>query len=90
MSIFHIGTLHAKAEHTSRLIKSFDGLNQAPGYIAHKCYRDLDDRNKLTLVEEWVRKEDHENFINALPDEEMERWQNMLSQQGTDSYYKLI
>lgn len=90
MTIFHIGTLYAKPEHTTNLIKSFAGLNIAPGHIAHKCYRDLDDKNKLTLVEEWVCKEDHENFINSFSEEEMEQWLTMLSQEGEDSYYQEI
>ena len=89
-TIFHIGTLHAKPEHTDDLVKSFEGLNQAPGHIAHECYRDLEDENKLTLVEEWESKEDHENFINAFSKEEMEQWLNMLSQKGEDSYYKKL
>ena len=48
--IVHIGTLHAKPEYTDTLIKSFEGLKQAPGYISHECFRDIEDNNKLTLV----------------------------------------
>ena len=88
MAIFHIGTLYAKPEHTADLIKSFEGLKQAPGHIAHTCYRDLEDRDKLTLVEKWERKEDHENFINSFSEEEMDQWLSMLSQKGEDSYYE--
>ena len=90
MTIFHIGTLYAKLEHTANLIKSFEGLNQASGHITHTCYRDLEDKNKLTLVEEWESKEDHENFINAFSGQEMEQWLNMLSQKGEDSYYEAL
>ncbi len=90
MTIFHIGTLYAKPDHIANLIKSFEGLNQAPGHIAHKCYRDLEDKNKVTLVEEWKSKVDHENFINAFSEEEMEQWLTMLSQKGEDSYYEVI
>ncbi len=90
MAIFHIGTLYAKPEYTTDLIKSFEGLNQASGHISHKCYRDLDDKNKLTLVEEWESKEDHENFVKAFSEQEMEQWLNMLSQKGEDSYYEVI
>ena len=89
-TIFHIGSLHAKPEHTDDLVKSFEGLNQAPGHIAHECYRDLEDKNKVTLVEEWESKEDHENLINAFSKEEMEQGLNMLSQKGEDSYYKKL
>ncbi len=90
MAIFHIGTLYAKSEHTTNLIKSFEGLNQARGHISHKCYRDLEDKNKLTLVEEWESKEDHENFVKAFSEQEMEQWLNMLSQKGEDSYYEVL
>lgn len=88
--IVHIGTLHAKPEHTDNLIASFAGLKQATGYITHECYRDIEDKNKLTLVEEWENKGDHENFVNSFSKEEMEQWLNMLSQEGIDSYYEKI
>ncbi len=89
-TIVHIGTLHAKPEHTDNLIASFEGLKQAAGYITHECYRDIEDKNKLTLVEEWENKDDHENFVNSFSKEEMEQWLNMLSQEGVDSYYEKI
>jgi len=89
-TIVHIGTLHAKPEHTDNLIASFAGLKQATGYITHECYRDIEDKNKLTLVEEWENKGDHENFVNSFSKEEMEQWLNMLSQEGIDSYYEKI
>ena len=65
-STIHIGTLHAKPGYTEALIQSFEGLKQAPGYISHECYRDTEDSNKLTLVEKWENKKDHENFVNSL------------------------
>ncbi len=74
----------------NNLIKSFEGLKQAAGYISHECYRDIEDKNKLTLVEEWESKDDHENFVNSFTIEEMEQWLNMLSQKGEDSYYKKL
>lgn len=89
-TILHIGTLHAKPEHIDNLIKSFEGLKQAAGYISHECYRDIEDKNKLTLVEEWKNKEDHENFVNSFSKEEMEQWLNMLSKEGVDSYYEKL
>jgi len=89
-TIFHIGILHAKPEHVDNLIKSFEGLKQASGYISHECYRDIDDKNKLTLVEEWESKDDHENFVNSFSKEEMEQWLNMLSQEAEDSYYEKL
>lgn len=89
-TIVHIGTLHSKPEHTDNLIASFEGLKHATGYITHECYRDIEDKNKLTLVEEWENKDDHENFVNSFSKEEMEQWLNMLSQEGIDSYYEKI
>ena len=89
-TIVHIGTLYAKTEYTDNLIESFEGLKQASGYITHECYRDIEDKNKLTLVEEWENKDDHENFVNLFSKEEMEQWLNMLSQEGEDSYYEKI
>ena len=89
-TIIHIGTLHAKPEHTEDLIKSFDSLKHAAGYISHECYRDIEDSNKLTLVEEWQTKDDHVNFVNSFSDEEMEQWLGMLSQMGEDSYYEKV
>jgi len=86
----HIGTLHAKPEHIDSLIKSLEGLKQAAGYITHECYRDIEDKNKLTLVEEWENKNDHENFVNSFSKKEMEQWLNMLSQEGADSYYEKL
>ena len=88
--IVHIGTLHSKPEYTDTLIKSFEGLKQSPGYISHECFRDIEDNNKLTLVERWETKKDHENFVNAFPKEEMEQWLNMLSQKGEESYYQEV
>jgi len=88
--IVHIGTLHAKPAYTDALIKSFEGLRQAQGYISHECYKDIDDNNKLTLVEKWESKKDHENFVNSFSKEDMEQWLNMLSQKGEDSYYQAI
>ena len=32
-TIVHIGTLHAKPEHTDNLIASFEGLKQAAGLL---------------------------------------------------------
>ncbi len=89
-TIFHIGTLHAKPQYTDALINTFEGLNRAPGHISHKCYRDLEDRNKITLIEEWKNKQDHENFVNSFSKEEMDQWLNMLSQESEDSYYKKL
>jgi len=86
-TITHIGTLYAKPEHIDNLIQSFEGLKQAPGYISHECYRDLEDSNKVTLVEQWSSKGDHENFVNSFSNEEMEQWLGMLSQEGEDSYF---
>ena len=88
--IIHIGTLYAKPEYTEALIQSFEGLKQALGYISYKCYRDIEDRNKLTLVEEWDSKEDHENFVNSFSKEDMEQWLNMISKTGEDSYYQTV
>ena len=89
-TILHIGTLHAKPEHRESLIASFEGLKQAAGYISHECYKDIDDKNKLTLVEEWESKDDHENFVKSFSKGEMEQWLNMLSQEGEDSYYEKL
>ena len=89
-TILHIGTLHAKPEHIDNLITSFEGLKQAPGYISHECYRDIDDSNKVTLVEEWRSKDDHLNFVGSFSEEEMEQWLSMLSQEGEDSYYEKL
>ncbi len=86
----HIGTLYAKPEHIDNLIKSFEGLKQATGYISHECYRDLEDNNKLTLIEQWESKRDHENFVNSFSKEAMEQWLGMLSQEGEDSYYEKL
>jgi|SaaInlStandDraft_2_1057019.scaffolds.fasta_scaffold595762_1 quinol monooxygenase YgiN len=86
----HIGTLHAKPEQVENLIKSFEGLKQASGYISHECYRDIHDKNKLTLVEQWESKDDHENFVKSFPEEVMEQWLNMLSKEGEDSYYERL
>ena len=89
-TIVHIGTLHAKPEYTVNLMASFEGLKQASGHITHECYRDIEDKNKLTLVEEWENKDDHENFVNLFSKDEMEQWLNMLSQEGENSYYEKI
>ena len=89
-TILHIGTLHAKPGHVDNLIKSFESLKQASGYISHECYRDIDDKNKLTLVEEWESKDDHVNFVNSFSKEVMEQWLNMLSQENEDSYYERL
>ena len=70
-TIIHIGTLYAKPEHTNDLIKSFEGLKQAPGYISHECYQDVENERKLTLVEKWQSKEDHENFVQSFSEEAM-------------------
>ena len=88
--IIHIGTLYAKPEYTGDLIESFEGLKQAKGYISHECFRDIDDENKLTLVEKWASKIDHENFVNSFPKEMMEQWLNMISKKGEESYYKNV
>jgi quinol monooxygenase YgiN len=89
-TIVHIGTLYAKPECTDVLVKSFEGLRQAPGYISHECFRDIEDKNKLTLVERWESKKDHENFVNAFPKEEMKQWLDMLSREGEDSYFQQV
>jgi len=87
MSTFHIGTLYAKPEHTEDLVASFEGLKQAQGYISHTCYHDVDNHNKITLVEEWRNKEDHSNFIKSFSQEKMEQWMGMLSAPAEDSFY---
>ena len=89
-TITHIGTLHAKPEHIDNLIQSFEDLTKAAGYISHECYRDLEDSNKITLVEQWKSKGDHENFVNSFSKEAMEQWLGMLSQEGEDSYFKKL
>ncbi len=89
-TITHIGTLYAKPEHIHNLIQSFEGLKQAAGYISHVCYRDLEDSNKLTLVEQWESKGDHEDFVNSFSKEAMEQWLAMLSQEGEDSYHEKL
>ncbi len=86
----HIGTLYAKPEYTNALIESFEGLKQASGYISHQCYIDIENKNKLTLVEKWESKKDHENFVNSFSKEAMEQWLNMLSKEGEDSYYQTV
>ena len=55
-AVTHIGTLYAKPEHIDNLIQSFESLKQAAGYISHNCYRDIEDSNKLMLVEQWESK----------------------------------
>ncbi len=89
-TVVHIGTLYAKPEHIDNLIQSFEGLKQAEGYISHDCYRDLENSNKLTLVEKWKSKGDHENFVNSFPEEVMEQWLGMLSQESEDSYFEKL
>jgi quinol monooxygenase YgiN len=85
-TVYHIGTLHAKPEYTDELIKTFEALNHAPGIISFDCFRDIENKNKLTLVEEWENKEDHENFVKSFSNEEMEQWLNMLSKESEDTY----
>lgn len=87
-TVVHIGTLYAKPEFTDALIESFDGLKQAKGYISHECFRDINNENKLTLVEKWETKSDHENFVNSFPEEAMEQWLNMISERGDEGYYQ--
>ena len=87
-TIIHIGTIYAKPEYTSDLIKSFEGLKQAPGYISHECYQDIENENKLTLVEKWQSKEDHENFVKSFSKENMEAWLNMIEKPDEDSYFQ--
>ncbi len=89
-TVTHIGTLYAKPEHIDNLIQSFEGLKQAIGYISHECYRDTEDKNKLVLVEQWETRSDHENFVNSFPEEVMEQWLGMLSQESEDSYYEKL
>lgn len=89
-TIVHIGTLYAKPEFAKALIESFEGLKQAPGYISYECFRDIEDQNKLTLVERWESKSDHENFVNSFPEVVMEQWLDMISQRGEDSYYQEV
>ncbi len=89
-TIVHIGTLHAKPEHVENLVKSFEGLKKAPGFISYKCYRDIEDKNKITLVEEWENKEAHKNFENSFSKEEMEQWIGMLSQKPESSYFEEV
>ena len=89
-AVTHIGTLYAKPEHIDNLIQSFESLKQAAGYISHNCYRDIEDSNKLMLVEQWESKTDHENFVNSFPKEVMEQWLDMLSQESEDSYYEKL
>lgn len=89
-TIVHIGTLYAKPEYTDALIESFEGLKQAPGYISHECFRDIEDQSKLTLVERWESKNDHETFVKSFPEEVMEQWLNMISERGDDSYYQEV
>lgn len=86
-TVIHIGTLYAKPEFTDALIESFEGLKQAPGYISHECFCDIDDKNKLTLVEKWQSKSDHENFVKSFPEEMMAQWLNMIEKKGDESYY---
>jgi len=89
-SVIHIGTLHAKPENVDDLINSFEALRKSPGYISHQCYRDIEDVNKLTLVEKWQSKEDHENFVKSFSEEEMEQWLNMVAKVGDDSYFQEV
>lgn len=89
-TVTHIGTLYAKPEHVDNLIQSFEGLKQAAGYITHECYRDIEDSNKLVLVEQWESKADHENFLNSFSEEVMEQWLGMLSQKSENSYYQKL
>jgi heme-degrading monooxygenase HmoA len=65
-------------------------LKHAPGYISHTCFRDIKDQNKLTLVERWESKKDHEKFVNAFSKEDMEQWLNMISKAGEDSYFQEV
>jgi len=87
-TIIHIGTLYAKPEHTNDLIKSFEWLKQAPGYISHECYQDIENESKLTLVEKWQSKEDHENFVKSFSKEDMEAWLSMIDKTGENSYFQ--
>lgn len=77
--VIHIGTLHAKPEHADDLINSLEALKKTPGYISHKCYRDMEVENKFTLVEKWQSKEDHENFVKSFSPEAMEQWLSMVA-----------
>ena len=88
--VIHIGTLYAKPEYADDLINSLEALKQAPGYISHECYRDIEDENKFTLVEKWQSKEDHEHFVKSFSKEAMEQWLNMVAKVGEDSYFQKV
>ncbi len=88
MSVFFIGTLHAKPEHVENLIASLGGLKDAKGYVSNKVYRDIEDKNKIISVEEWEAKTDHENFVSGFSPEEMEKWMGMLSEKPQGSFFE--
>ena len=89
-AVIHIGTLHAKPEYVEDLISSLEVLKQSPGYISHECFRDIEDGNKITLVEKWKSKKDHENFVKSFSQEAMDQWLNMIARVGEDSYYEEV
>jgi heme-degrading monooxygenase HmoA len=72
MTITHLGTLHANPGKVDDLIASFEGLKSAKGYVSHQCYQSIEDTNKITLVEKWESKEDHQQFVQNFPKEAMD------------------
>ena len=87
MSVFHIGTLYAKAESTDALIESLAMVSKQKGCISHKIFRDIENPNKVMSYEEWESKEDHDNFVSAFSEEEMGEWLGMLSREPEGSFY---
>lgn len=90
MSVFHIGTLHAKPEATEALIESLSVLSTTKGCLSHKVFRGIEDSNRLISYEEWEKKEDHDDFLASFSQKEMEVWIGMLSKEPEDSFYEQL
>lgn len=87
MSVFHIGTLHAKPESIDALIESLAMVGKQKGCISHKVFRDIENPNKVMSYEEWESKEDHDNFVGSFSKEEMGAWIGMLSREPEGAFY---
>ena len=71
------------------MISSIEILRAQPGFKSSKCFKDQEDKNRLLVIEEWESKTYHDQFVQGMPAEDMEKWTNLSSKPPSQKVYGL-
>jgi quinol monooxygenase YgiN len=66
LATLRVNILRVEKDSAMEILKSITGLlNLEPGVVSWRIYQDLDNKQAITLVQEWESQTDLENYIRS-------------------------